>query len=62
MLELLEKKIRKKEILKQICSLVEGKANVGKCIYLTRKTHLISGGDGDRINVFIPIENDSVYG
>jgi hypothetical protein len=62
MLELLERKIVKKEILKQICSLIETKANVGKCIYLVKTSHLLAGGDGDRQNVYIPLEDDSIYG
>lgn len=62
MLELLERRVTKKEILKQVCSLIESKGNVGKCIYLIRTPHLLAGGDGDRQTVFIPLEDDSVYG
>lgn len=60
-LEMIERKASKSEILATICDQVEDKGDIGKCILLEQSKLILEGGDGRRHKMFIPLDADTVY-
>jgi hypothetical protein len=57
----MEHKAAKNDITREICSLIEEKVDVGKCIILNKGKTLFEGGDGANFRIYIPINQDTVF-
>jgi hypothetical protein len=55
-LDLMEHKATKNDINREICSLIEERVDVGKCIILNKGKTVMEGGDGANFRIYIPLD------
>jgi hypothetical protein len=55
-LDLLESKATKNDITRELCSIIEERVDVGKCIILNRSKTILEGGDGANFRIYIPLD------